>query len=113
MLIDTSSSMTEKCYGSVDIQKIHAVKELFSNFANRSMAYNFPHIVGLVKFDSSVETLQTFTETLETFKVNIRIHPQILTKMSETLVLTKTAREYCNLVHSSMSSNLTQKLCLL
>lgn len=68
VLIDTSSSMTEKCYGSVDIQKIHAVKELFSNFANRSMAYDFHHIIGLVKFDSTVKTLQTFTETLETFK---------------------------------------------
>lgn len=68
VLIDTSSSMIEKCYGSVDIQKIHAVKELFSNFANRSMAYDFHHIIGLVKFDSTVKTLQTFTETLETFK---------------------------------------------
>lgn len=68
VLIDTSSSMTENCYGSVDIQKIHAVKELFNNFANRSMAYDFHHIIGLVKFDSTVKTLQTFTETLETFK---------------------------------------------
>lgn len=62
--------MTENCYGSVGIQKIHAVKELFDNFATRTMAYDFHHVIGLGKFDSTVETLHTFTETLEKFKVN-------------------------------------------
>ena len=62
--------MAEKCYGSVDIQRIHAVKELFDNFATRTMAYDFHHVIGLVKFDSTVTTLHTFTETLEKFKVN-------------------------------------------
>ncbi|KAM9307146.1 uncharacterized protein KZ484_000500 [Pholidichthys leucotaenia] len=72
VLIDTSSSMGEKCYGSVDILKIDAVKELFDNFASRTMAYDFHHIIGLVKFDSTVETLHTFTETLEKFKEYVR-----------------------------------------
>ncbi|XP_033830965.1 uncharacterized protein LOC117378471 [Periophthalmus magnuspinnatus] len=72
VLVDTSSSMNEKCYGSVDIEKIHVVKELFNNFANRSMAYDFHHIISLVKFDSTVKTLQTFTETLETFKDSVQ-----------------------------------------
>nr|XP_046236009.1 uncharacterized protein LOC124054273 isoform X2 [Scatophagus argus] len=71
VLIDTSSSMAEKCYGNVEIQKIHAVKELFDNFANRTMAYDFHHVIGLVKFDSTVETLHTFTETLEKFKEHV------------------------------------------
>lgn len=62
--------MTENCYGSVKIQKIHAVKELFDNFATRSMAYDFHHVIGLVRFSSAVTTLHTFTETLEKFKVN-------------------------------------------
>ncbi|XP_072226684.1 uncharacterized protein [Leuresthes tenuis] len=72
VLIDTSSSMDQKCYGSVDIKKIHAVKELFDNFASRSMAYDFHHVMGLVKFDSNVKTLHTFTETLEKFKESVR-----------------------------------------
>ncbi|XP_068569296.1 uncharacterized protein [Cebidichthys violaceus] len=71
VLIDTSSSMVEKCYGSVEIQKIHAVKELFDIFATRTMAYDFHHVIGLVKFDSTVETLHTFTETLEKFKEHV------------------------------------------
>ncbi|XP_054873845.1 uncharacterized protein ube2a isoform X2 [Amphiprion ocellaris] len=72
VLTDTSSSMSKKCYGSVDIQRIHAVKELFDNFASRSMAYDFHHVIGLVKFDSTVTMLHTFTETLEKFKDHVR-----------------------------------------
>ncbi|XP_035531061.1 uncharacterized protein LOC118338009 [Morone saxatilis] len=71
VLIDTSSSMEEKCYGSVEIQKIDAVKQLFDNFATRTMAYDFHHVIGLAKFDSTVETLHTFTETLEKFKEHV------------------------------------------
>ncbi|XP_069559466.1 uncharacterized protein [Brachyistius frenatus] len=72
VLIDSSSSMTENCYGSVDIQKIHAVKELFDNFATRTMAYDFHHVIGLVKFDTTVKMIHTFTETLEKFKEHVR-----------------------------------------
>ncbi|KAM9844539.1 uncharacterized protein ACBR49_011369 [Aulostomus maculatus] len=76
VLIDTSSSMEEECYesadGNAEIKKINAVKELFDNFATRSMAYNFHHVIGLVKFDSMVKTLHTFTENLENFKLHIR-----------------------------------------
>ncbi|XP_036939828.1 uncharacterized protein LOC119011099 [Acanthopagrus latus] len=72
VLIDTSSSMEEECYGSAEMKKINVVKELFDNFATRSMAYDFYHIIGLVKFDSTVKTLHTFTENLEKFKEHIR-----------------------------------------
>ncbi|KAJ7994689.1 hypothetical protein DPEC_G00252100 [Dallia pectoralis] len=69
VLVDSSSSMSEECYDSeIQITRIDAVKQLFDNFAQRSMAYGFHHVVGLVKFDSFVKTLHTFTETLETFK---------------------------------------------
>ncbi|KAJ0055397.1 hypothetical protein NL108_016877 [Boleophthalmus pectinirostris] len=88
VLVDTSSSMNEKCYGSVDIQKIHAVKELFNSFANRTMAYDFHHIIGLVKFDSTVKTLQTFTETLETFKDSVQsLEPNGCTTLYDALEL--------------------------
>ncbi|XP_071375493.1 uncharacterized protein [Centroberyx affinis] len=72
VLMDSSSSMNEECYGSVEIKKINAVKELFDNFATRSMAYDFHHVIGLVKFHSTVKTLHTFTETLEKFKEHVR-----------------------------------------
>uniref|UniRef100_A0A3Q1BG10 Protein THEM6 n=2 Tax=Amphiprion ocellaris TaxID=80972 RepID=A0A3Q1BG10_AMPOC len=64
--------MEEECYENAEIRKINTVKELFDNFATRSMAYDFHHVIGLVKFDSMVKTLHTFTENLENFKVHIR-----------------------------------------
>ncbi|XP_017281441.1 uncharacterized protein LOC108241656 [Kryptolebias marmoratus] len=72
VLIDTSSSMEEECFENADIKKIDVVKELFDNFATRSMAYDFHHVIGLVKFDSMVKTLHTFTENLEKFKEHMR-----------------------------------------
>ncbi|XP_064844619.1 uncharacterized protein LOC135555798 isoform X2 [Oncorhynchus masou masou] len=72
VLVDSSSSMNETCYDSDDnMTRLDAVKQLFDNFATRSMAYNFHHVIGLVKFDSSVKTLHTFTENLETFKEHV------------------------------------------
>ncbi|XP_029576551.1 uncharacterized protein LOC115166826 isoform X1 [Salmo trutta] len=72
VLVDSSSSMNETCYDSNDtITRLDAVKQLFDNFATRSMAYDFHHVIGLVKFDSVVNTLHTFTETLEIFKEHI------------------------------------------
>uniref|UniRef100_A0A3P8Z502 UBC core domain-containing protein n=2 Tax=Esox lucius TaxID=8010 RepID=A0A3P8Z502_ESOLU len=69
VLMDSSSSMSEECYDSeIQMKRIDAIKQLFDNFAQRSMAYGFHHVISLVKFDSSVKTLHTFTETLETFK---------------------------------------------
>ncbi|XP_031150336.1 uncharacterized protein LOC116046212 isoform X1 [Sander lucioperca] len=64
--------MEEECYASAEIKKIDAVKELFDNFATRTMAYDFYHVIGLMKFDSLVKILHTFTETLEMFKEHVR-----------------------------------------
>lgn len=72
VLIDTSSSMEEECYANAEIKKINAVKELFDNFATRTMAYNFYHVIGLMKFDSLVKLLHPFTENLEKFKEHVR-----------------------------------------
>ncbi|KAM6919292.1 uncharacterized protein FYW49_008813 [Xenentodon cancila] len=72
VLIDTSSSMDEECYENAKITKMNTVKELLDNFATRTMAYDFHHVIGLVKFDSMVKILHTFTENLEKFKVQLR-----------------------------------------
>ncbi|TNN51513.1 putative bifunctional E2/E3 enzyme R795 [Liparis tanakae] len=69
VLIDTSSSMEEECFVGSEIKKVNVVKELFDNFATRTMAYDFYHVIGLVTFDSLVKILYKFTENLETFKV--------------------------------------------
>lgn len=71
VLLDSSSSMGEECFDKdCKMKRIEAIKEIFDSFANRCMAYNFEQVICLVKFDSVVKTLHTFTETVETFKVN-------------------------------------------
>ncbi|XP_034411784.1 uncharacterized protein LOC117746629 [Cyclopterus lumpus] len=72
VLIDTSSSMDEECYVGSEMKKIDVVKELFDNFATRTMAYDFYHVIGLVTFGSLVKLLYKFTENLETFKEHVR-----------------------------------------
>ncbi|CAL8352949.1 unnamed protein product [Boreogadus saida] len=72
VLMDTSSSMGEECYGELKMRKIDAVKELFDSFATRTMAYDFHHVIGLVRFGTDVKLLHTFTETLEKFKEHLR-----------------------------------------
>ncbi|CAL8273141.1 unnamed protein product [Gadus morhua 'NCC'] len=72
VLMDTSSSMEEECYGELKIRKIDAVKELFDSFATRTMAYDFHHVIGFMRFSSGVKLIHTFTETLEKFKQYLR-----------------------------------------
>ncbi|KAA0715789.1 hypothetical protein E1301_Tti013876 [Triplophysa tibetana] len=72
VLFDSSSSMTEECYDTAtQMKRIEAVKQIFDSFSNRSMAYDLPHVICLVKFNTDVETILDFTENLETFKEQV------------------------------------------
>ncbi|XP_051997687.1 uncharacterized protein LOC127654531 [Xyrauchen texanus] len=72
VLFDSSSSMGEECFDEdCKMKRIDATKQIFDSFGNRCMAYNLEHIICLVKFNSKVKTLHTFTETVETFKVYV------------------------------------------
>ncbi|KAL7858869.1 hypothetical protein AOLI_G00189710 [Acnodon oligacanthus] len=69
VLFDSSSSMREECFDAeCQMKRIDAIKQVFHSFSNRCMAYDFDHVICLVKFDSKVKTVHTFTENLETFK---------------------------------------------
>ncbi|XP_050974370.1 uncharacterized protein LOC127170455 [Labeo rohita] len=87
VLFDSSSSMGQECFDEdCKMNRIDAIKEIFDSFSNRCMAYNFDQVICLVKFDSSVKTLHTFTETVETFKEYIhRLKPQGQTLLYDAL----------------------------
>ncbi|KAG5847772.1 hypothetical protein ANANG_G00129750 [Anguilla anguilla] len=68
VLVDASSSMTEQCYTSW--KRMDAVKQLFDCFSDRTMAYDFPHVIGLLKFGGDVK-FHKFTESLETFRTYV------------------------------------------
>lgn len=59
------------CIVSGTMTRIGAVKQLFHAFANRSMAYNYPHVIGLTLFGSSVKVVSKVSELFESFKVNM------------------------------------------
>ncbi|CAL8323487.1 unnamed protein product [Arctogadus glacialis] len=88
VLMDTSSSMVEKCYGELKMKKMDAVKELFDSFATRTMAYDFHHVIGLASFSSKVTVIHTFTENLEKFKAHLReLRPSGSTLLYDALKL--------------------------
>nr|XP_006813299.1 PREDICTED: uncharacterized protein LOC102802880 [Saccoglossus kowalevskii] len=67
VLFDTSSSMNTSCFGET-MKRIDSIKQLFHAFANRSMAYNFAHIIGLTEFSSAVTVVDKCNESFEHFK---------------------------------------------
>ena len=96
--MDSSSSMEEECYVGLKMRKIDAVKELFDCFATRTMAYDFHHLIGLVRFSTGVKLIHTFTETLEKFKVGKitgRVSTKKSLKKSKILALSTHRREMC------------------
>eukprot|EP00118_Oscarella_pearsei_P023373 m.279389 g.279389 ORF g.279389 m.279389 type:complete len:667 (+) comp40623_c0_seq3:1198-3198(+) len=72
VLLDVSSSMNEKCFDG-SMSRISAVKQLFHAFANRSMAYNYPHVIGLTLFGSTVSVVSEVSELFESFKENVDV----------------------------------------
>ncbi|KAJ8271129.1 hypothetical protein GJAV_G00123070 [Gymnothorax javanicus] len=68
VLVDASSSMKRQLYPSWT--RMDAVKQLFHSFADRTMAYDFPHVIGLIKVGKDVK-FHKFTESLETFRTYV------------------------------------------
>lgn len=66
VLIDISGSMSATW--SESITRLNAVKQLFHAFANRTMAYNLFHVVGLTVFSTDVSCISKVTELFEQFK---------------------------------------------
>uniref|UniRef100_A0A9J8BHY8 Uncharacterized protein n=1 Tax=Cyprinus carpio carpio TaxID=630221 RepID=A0A9J8BHY8_CYPCA len=88
VLFDSSSSMMEECYDTASqMMRIDAVKQIFDSFSNRSMAYDFQHVICLVMFNDKVKTLLKFTENLETFKEQVHaIEASGYTRLYDALV---------------------------
>ena len=53
------------------LSRMEAVKQLFSGFANRSMAYDLPHTIGLTTFSDVAQRVRPLTEAFESFKTAV------------------------------------------
>ena len=58
------------CRKGMDYSRVRAAKDLFDAFVNRTLAYKFHHVIGLVTFASKVEVKLQLTEVLSSLLVS-------------------------------------------
>ena len=66
VILDRSGSMNSAQFD--DMSRLDIVKELFKTFADRSMAYNYHHVIGLTLFNRSVEVVSSVSEEFVLFQ---------------------------------------------
>ena len=66
VILDRSGSMGSYMFD--DMSRLDIVKELFKTFADRSMAYNYHHVIGLTLFNESVEVVSSVSEEFVLFQ---------------------------------------------
>jgi len=59
--------MGSKFFNDQDLSRMGAVNALFSAFADKTLAFEFNHIVKLVCFESNIHDKCDFTEDFNTF----------------------------------------------
>lgn len=58
---------------SNDLERIGAIKAFFSAFADRTMAYDFNHVVSLMFFNNKTHEMCGFTELFTQFKELVKL----------------------------------------
>ncbi|XP_006822902.1 uncharacterized protein LOC102801139 [Saccoglossus kowalevskii] len=71
VLFDISGSMSSTCWNR-QMSKLDAIKNLFHAFADRSMAYNFRHVIGLTTFNCTPHVEDKCTEAFESVKAKVQ-----------------------------------------
>ena len=66
VILDRSESMKVGMFD--DLSRLDIVKELFKTFADRSMAYNYHHVIGLTLFNKQVEVVSSVSEEFVHFQ---------------------------------------------
>jgi hypothetical protein len=67
VIFDTSGSMGSKFNGDPLISRMATVNAIFSAFADKTLAFEFNHIVKLICFDSVVTDKCEFTDDFNKF----------------------------------------------
>ncbi len=68
------------------VTRLMATQSFFKAFADRTMAYNFRHVVALVIFNNSIDLRCQFTESFLSFKWHIdKISPNFSTRLYDAL----------------------------
>ena len=67
VIFDTSGSMNSSFSNDKLISRMGAVNGFFSAFADKTLAFEYNHLVKLVCFDSTIEDKCVFTDDFEVF----------------------------------------------
>ena len=70
VILDRSRSMTINMFDC--LSRLDIVKELFKTFADRSMAYNYHHVIGLTLFHGHVEVVSNVSEAFVHFQTVVQ-----------------------------------------
>ena len=70
VILDRSTSMDSDMFH--DLSRLDIVKELFKTFADRSMAYNYHHVIGLTLFNEDVEVVSNVSEAFVLFQAVVQ-----------------------------------------
>lgn len=67
VLFDTSGSMSSSFYDDKDLPRIGAVNAFFSAFADKTLAFEYNHVIKLVSFSTNVVDKCDFTSDFNKF----------------------------------------------
>ena len=108
MILDRSRSMKVMAFDK--FRRIHIVKELFKTFADRSMAYNYHHVIGLTVFSKTVEVISFASEAFVHFQAALQdVDHDIGTAIWDAMV---SAAEQLDVISTSYPDCAKRILCL-
>ena len=108
VILDRSRSMKASSFDK--LKRIHVVKELFKTFADRSMAYNYHHVIGLTVFSKSVEVISFVSEAFVHFQAALQdVDHDIGTAIWDAMV---SAAEQLDVISSNYPDCVKRILCL-
>lgn len=79
--------MNSKFFHFDNLERIGVCKQLFENFAFRTIAYNLEHVVSLIFFNHKIDHVLDFTESINDFNFSVSIaKPEGSTKLYDTIL---------------------------
>ena len=108
VILDRSTSMKSGMFD--DLSRLDIVKELFKTFADRSMAYNYHHVIGLTLFNEEVEVVSSVSEEFVLFQDVVQnVQAGGRTAVWDAMV---TAAEQLDVISSTYPDCIKRILCL-
>lgn len=91
VLYDTSGSMGQSFYADKELSRMGAVNAFFSAFADKTMGFEFNHVVQLICFNSNIDQKCQFINDFNLFiKLVDSANPGGQTKLYDSLKLAVT-----------------------